>query len=60
MLSDFFIKTKGYIIIIIGILFIVFGVFSMIKISNSQGYSLKFIIAGIVLVAFGIARYVLK
>jgi len=59
-LLDFLIKTKGYVFIIIGLLFIAFGLFSMIKISNSQGYSLKVIIAGIVLVAYGIACYVLK
>ena len=60
MLSEFFVRTKGYIIIVIGFLLIGFGLFSMIKISNSQGYSLKLIIAGTVLIAFGIARYVLR
>jgi membrane protein CcdC involved in cytochrome C biogenesis len=60
MFSWFLSKVKGYVVIIIGLLLIAFGLISMIKINNSESYSLKFIIAGCMFVAFGVARYVLK
>ena len=53
-------RIKGWHLIIIGIFFVSFGAFSMLKIQNSHAYSLRSIILGIMFLIGGITWYILK
>lgn len=53
-------RIVGWHLIIIGLFLVGFGVFSILKIKNSQVYSLRSIILGIMFLIGGIAWYIFK
>jgi uncharacterized membrane protein HdeD (DUF308 family) len=53
-ISDY---LKGWHLIIIGILFVLFGIYSFLCIKNSEAYSIRSILVGIMFLFGGIGWY---